>query len=314
MIDVIFNIISLFLIVGVGYFAGKKGILTKNSNEHLSKLMVNITSPMLIFSSFSIVEINNEVLQKLVYLVIGTIIITLVATVASYLMKGRLLQNNSKNDTGIYMALLTGINSTFMGIPVVIALMGPDQVYLIIIAGVVLTIALYSICEIQVSYGAKEHLTMKDAAKKMLNVNSIAAIAGVIVMVARINVPEFLLNSMEQVGLITAPLAMIIVGLGFSESHVFQVFKNKTLLYIAFLKMIVWPLIIFAIVYFIDLPGDVKAILVITGILPSAIAIGPLTQQAGGNVKLASEGIMFTTFISLFTIPIMGIFVVSYFI
>lgn len=67
---VITQIISLFLVALVGFYGGKKNIIDENFSNGLSKLLVEITTPFLVISSFSFSygpNMKNNVIKSFIY-------------------------------------------------------------------------------------------------------------------------------------------------------------------------------------------------------------------------------------------------------
>ena len=67
---VITQIISLFLVALVGFYGGKKNIIDENLSNGLSKLLVEITTPFLVISSFSISygsNVANNIIRAFIY-------------------------------------------------------------------------------------------------------------------------------------------------------------------------------------------------------------------------------------------------------
>ena len=50
---VFFQMLSLLIMIGVGFLATKTGMVDDNTNKQISTLIVNIFNPLLIFSSLS---------------------------------------------------------------------------------------------------------------------------------------------------------------------------------------------------------------------------------------------------------------------
>ena len=59
------GIISLFLIISVGVYASKKNIITKEINKGLTDLLLNISLPFLIISSFNL-KFSDEIKTNII--------------------------------------------------------------------------------------------------------------------------------------------------------------------------------------------------------------------------------------------------------
>src|SRR6056297_4366651 len=79
---VISKIFSLFSLIFLGFILRKKDFINEKINKGLSNILVDIALPALIITSM-MVEINNKLLNHVIFFTIVTIIIYLVILVIS---------------------------------------------------------------------------------------------------------------------------------------------------------------------------------------------------------------------------------------
>ena len=79
------GIISLFLIISVGVYASKKNIITKEINKGLTDLLLNITLPLLIISSFNL-KFSDEIKTNIIICTLYSGITLVVAIIISKLL------------------------------------------------------------------------------------------------------------------------------------------------------------------------------------------------------------------------------------
>lgn len=304
---IIENMAMLFIIVGVGYAAEKTGVLSSEAKEYLSTLMLSIASPCLIVDSMIYIEMSNEILHHTVSVLIGVTFLCGAFFVLSYAF-GKVLCKQDISDEGVYMALITSVNSGFIGLPIAKAILGMEGLYMMAIANIVCNIFLYSVCIMQINYKRGKKSNRRKICSLLVNPNIIASIIGIAIMMTGIELPHIMESCIKEIGDITVPLSMIIIGISFGEGHMSNIIKNRKLWIIGGLKMIVVPLIVLGTVLLLDIYEMTKWILVFVSGLPSAIALGPLTERLGKNTQLASEGVILTTFISFLILPFLTVY------
>ena len=115
------GIISLFLIISVGVYASKKNIITKEINKGLTDLLLNITLPLLIISSFNL-KFSDEIKTNIIICTLYSGITLVVAIIISKL----LLKPLKKEDKYIIQFSNVFSNCGFMGFPIIEGLYGKE--------------------------------------------------------------------------------------------------------------------------------------------------------------------------------------------
>lgn len=110
-------------------------------------------------------------------------------------------------------------------------------------------------------------------------------------------------------GEVTIPVAMMIVGIQLADGRIADCFLNKKLVLFSAVTMLVWPLFILAILYFVPLPSIIKIVIVLGAALPPATTISAIAANENRNYKLAADGIIVTTLMAIITIPIVAMLI-----
>lgn len=128
----------------------------------------------------------------------------------------------------------------------------------------------------------------------------VGIVAGILVNIAGLSVPGFVITSGEYVAYMTLPLALICIGgtISFAE------FKNssRVSLIAVFAKLIAVPLIIFYMAYLWGFEKMDLGVLFLMVASPSAAASYVMVQAMGGNSKLAANIVVISTLGSLCTV------------
>lgn len=319
------KIVSIFLITAIGYVANRKGILPDQANTYLVDLLMLITTPCMIVSSITSTELTEDTLLLTIGMLGCAALWFIISAFLAWIVCVKILRISGKKDAGIYMALMTSINNGFMGFPITFALFGNDCLYLMVMFQTLLMIYLYSGGILQVNYGLggpgatanpeeeKSKFDLKATLKCLQNPSTICAAISIGLLLAGIKLPEVLFNTVDLVGDSTVPLSMIVVGMRLGSSNLKEVFGNKNLVLTSFIKMIFWPLLTFLAVNWIPMPVNMKVALVFGATFPSAVAVVPISSMEKRNSVLAAEGVALTTLLSVVTLPLVAIFLITYY-
>ena len=112
--------IVLFILMGIGYFCYKKGIITDEVSKKLSAIVVNIANPALILTGCMG---ENKIQGRELLLTVGIMLVMYVALLILAELLPRLLKVPTKS-LGTYKAMTVFSNIGFMGFPVISALYG----------------------------------------------------------------------------------------------------------------------------------------------------------------------------------------------
>lgn len=292
-IDTMFKLFALLLL---GYYFRKKEYFNLEVNEKLSFMIVQFTAPALIISSVLNIEPVNKT-EVLKIAGIGVILYILLPFVA-YLIVKILRVDHSKQ--GIYQMLLIFANCSFMSYPIVQAFYGDVAIFYNTLLHMPFNILIFTYGEYLLSTGEdKMKLTAKDIASPGL----IAAILAVVIYFFEIRVPSFIGASVTFLGSITTPLSMIILGSALGGYALMDVFKEKKLYIVTFIRLIIMPIAVYLVFSKLFKDPVIIGVATLTMAMPSASMCVMLSMKHEGQVKIASIGVFLTTILSLLSIP-----------
>ena len=310
MLEIVIKISTVFVIIFIGFAACKVGFIKSEAQTHLVNLILNITLPLMLINSICSNEITADSLQLTIeVLVFSSVYFMLAGIVAAILV--RMFRVRNLNDKGVYKIIFTSINAGFMGLPITLAVFGEEAVYYMALHNIVLNVVLYFFCVIQLNNGIKKG-AVKKTLMKLLNPCIIGAVLGVVLLFAGAEIPEYIAGVMKSVGDVTIPVAMMVVGIQLADGRITDCFRNGKLVVFSVVTMLAWPVLILIIVKFIPMAGILKIVFTLGAALPPATTISALAAYEGRNYKLAADGIIVTTLMSVVTIPFI-VMMIDYF-
>ena len=303
MLTVFSKIIVIFAVIGLGFFCNKKGILPNSSEGALVNLLILVICPCMVLSSLVSKTLDSETLPKTL-LVLGLSLAYFIIAPLLALVFKKFLKNTPTKDLGVLMAVMTSVNTGFMGFPLTKSIFGNDIFFLIVIQNIILNIYFYSLAIIQINYGNREGGSILSSLKSIINPNIIAAAIGLIILFGSIKIPAPAIELVDMLGNVTTPLSMLIVGMRLANSNFKSVIHNRDLIISASIKMFIMPILVFLFVNWLPLPSDIKLLMVWCACFPTAVVLVSLSSKYGRNATLAAEGIALTTSVSLITLPV----------
>lgn len=290
------KMVVLFTILFAGFFCGKAGIMDVESNKSLSRLVANLTNPMLVLASVMTDErllSPAEVLQ-----------VTLLAAgcyaflIASSLLLPRLLHLNAR-ESGPYRFFYIFSNIGFMGYPLVRAMFGEGAMFHLTIFVLFFQLVCWSYGAQTISGEGRFRLSWRILKTPCV----LSALLAYAIYLSGVHVPRIVADVVKTTGEITSPLAMLILGCALSQCSLRDVFGRPKLYLLALIKLIVVPLAAFFVLRtFIKDPLLLSLTTVVLA-MPAATNATILTYQNHGDDRLAASGVFLTTLLSVASVP-----------
>ena len=292
LIDVI---VPVFFVIGVGYYLGKKN--PEMSTDFITTFAGNVGTPAMIFYTITTTGVTLAVFIE--YFIYALIIIS------GFSLVGILFLLLLKKDFISELPPLILPNTGNMGIPICLFAYGK--------LGMGIAAAISSLVVLL-------HFTLNIfLAKREFDLNVIvkspsfyAIIATILFLYYEIPLPMFVLNTVML--LAYGMIVMILMSLGVSLTQM-KVFSFKDALITSTGRVIIGPLIGFALISFFNLSGFAAGVLLIQSSMPSAILCYLVASMYSPKeiVDNISSTIVVSTLMSLITVPITVFFALKYF-
>ncbi|MDO5516134.1 MAG: AEC family transporter [Clostridium sp.] len=294
------QLISFLIMMLIGFSAGKLKIVNEEFLDGLSRLIMRIILPILIFTNAVIGATLQDLIQcyPVILLSIGMYIGLII--VFYLITKGMKL----KGDRGrVYEASMIFGNAGFIGIPLLMAIFPERGALYIVLMSIVDQTFLWT-------YGVNLTTPQKDKQKfnfkNFINPALCAVMLSLIVIILGIHLPNSVLNPLATVGRASTPLSLIYLGGLFYFCNWKSVLKEKELYIGIIAKMIIFPVIFYYIAkIFCSEIEMVRAIAVISG-LPTMTTIAMFTKSKNNNAEYAVGTVLITTAVCLITMTIVS--------
>lgn len=288
----------LFLMISVGFIAHKLGYMDSQTETKGSRMVINVTNPFLIITSVltsSRME-NGSVLAVVFF-----------SALVYYLLMPPLSKGITRlvrvpqNRRAEYECMLVYSNLGFIGLPVAGAVLGKEAILYIAICCTIFNTHFFAYGILVLREGGKFQWKQL---KNCINPGTIASILAVIFYLCNVRLPEVAEAAMVSIANITTPFAMMIIGSSLADYNIKDMLKIKDLYMYSFIRLIAMPIAtIFPVKYLISDPL-LQGCLVLISAMPAASSVVMGRKDIGKDATFSSMAIAFSTFLCVFTIPI----------
>lgn len=312
MSTIFLKILVIFLMVAIGFVAERKRILPEGSDGPLVDLIVDITCPCLILYSMADCEMTSAAITDTVAVLVGTASYFAISSALSYFFV-KALHYEPSEDIGVLVVVAAAINTGFMGFPVTKAIFGDYLFFLMVIQNLFLNIYIFVVCPQQLHIGEPKKFSVRSMLRAAANPLTISTLFGFVLLLMDDPLPGFLHDLLADLGDVTVPLSMIIVGIQLAQRSVKEVLLDKKLVATCLFRMLALPILTFLAVNWLPLSPQAKALLVFAACFPTAVLPAAIALKEGKNATLLSSGIALTTLLSMATLPIAAIFLIQWY-
>ena len=317
MVHVVFlKITAMFLVIVGGWLARRRGFLAADFTATLSRLVVDVAFPALVFTQM-LRTVDAAALRDGW---IGPVASGLLIVIAYFagLLVSPMFSGKLQRNTFIFLVAIP--NWVFLPLPIVQALYGDSGVRTVLLCNAGAQLILWSfgvwILHGTVRQAMKNLLTntglwatalgigvalLFPAARDLETVNPAALPPGMML-------PGALVQALAMVGSLTIPMSLLAIGAQLGELTIAVHRFPKVLWGVLLARLLLAPLVTVAIGFALMkmgavIPTETRMIIYLIATMPVAISCSVMAERFHGDVTLAAEGIFYSTFFSLLTVP-----------
>lgn len=312
------SIIPIVLLIALGYILKGRGMFNDTFSSNLSRLIMSVILPAGVFVSV-LHHMQTSDLWNLRYglLVVG--LTYFVSYIVAFIMMKILRIPPGRR--GIFINMVVNDNCLFIGLPVQIALFGPEALpyFLLYYIGNTISVWMVGVFLIEMdplpqnSSATGESVRPsghKFSWKKLLPPPLMGFIVALIFLYAQIPLPTILHNTLNYLGDMVTPLSLLYIGIVLHDAGLKSMALNKDSLGGIFGRFVIAPLIMFGVIITVRYIGGItlEPIAMITFIVQSAgpvIAVLPIVaNESGADLPFATGLVMISTILFVFVIPL----------
>lgn len=208
---------------------------------------------------------------------------------------------------GIFRAMFFASNTIFIGLPVNLALFGEQSVpyvlfYYVANTTVFWTIGIHSISKDK--GGSKDKVFSINTVKRIFSPPLLGLLAGMLIVMSGIRLPNFMLDSCRYLGQLTTPLSLLFIGISFSTIKIKDITFDKDMAALLLGRFVISPLIVYFLTFIIPIPSLMTKVFIIQSAMPVIAQSAIVAAAYGGDQYYATYMVTITSILSVAFIPV----------
>lgn len=294
----LYKILQLAVFMMLGFILVKFKILKSQDSSVLSKISLYLLMPAAVINSFD-VKINDDIVKGLILAFGSAILIHILLLGVDFIYK------KIFNGTSVERASIMYSNAANLIIPIVSFVLGDEWV---IYSCAFMSVQIVFLWTHGIHLFSSEEKT--DIKKIFLNVNIIAIVVGLIMLISGFRLPKFPKEVVSSLGSMLGIVGMIIAGMLAAEVDFKKVMSNRRLYLVLIMRMVICPAIVLGVIkcacLFINI-ANAEQILLITflaSITPTAATITQFAQLNNKEPYFAVSINIIATLVCIITMPV----------
>lgn len=286
--------IGSFLLLLLAGAAGKKlGFFNKDMENSFSRFMVNICVPCLMINSMTGADLPPEKAFFLRLLSI-TAVTLLLALIFGY--AGSFLISRDRAERRFYVILMTVCNTGNIGQPVSQMLFGELGTVYSALFSLMSTLVLWTI-GVWLMAGSRKFDWRQFCTPIMA-----AIVLGFSLFLLRVQLPTVLSHAMEDLGNMTGPLAMLIVGCNLADQGIKALANSKLVRFLVVKQVLLLAALLPVLRLLFGEIEDV-GIAVVLASMPTAVNVVAFAYDQHQDGQAAASAVLGSTLVSLALLP-----------
>lgn len=290
----------MFLMILIGAGMRRIQIVTTEGRRSMTNLVVNLILPSNILYAFS--KADASAFRSMLVVVAMAFFIQLVW----YVLSKMLWRKMPESRRGVMRYAFQFSNCGYLGNPVIEGLYGaPGLVYASVF---LLPVRLFMWSVGLECFQEGTGSFRKTINRALTHPCVLATILGVVWMFFPVKLPEFLYNTISGFNQCLTPMTMLVIGFIMAETNLKEMFC-RDLFVITVLRLGIQPLLVLAVCRLLNLETLVAEVVTVLVSMPVANTTALLASQHDCDYTFASNVVVFTTLVSMITIPVYGMLV-----
>ncbi len=304
------QMVMMLVITIIGLVGAKALILKREMVPDLSRMLIYITLPCMLLASINATESAGDLHEALLALVLAVIQfgLCLLASVAC-----SFITRTPRSQRSIYNYISVFSNVSFIGLPVASAVYGSEGV---VIASVFLATLVTLTNTVGLLILGSDEQDSEDGEERgrasrilswrvMLNPVTIASLATVVLKLIGFRWPDFVYATLNTVGAVTTPMAMIVVGMILSGMQISSVVGEWRLYPFIAIREIIFPAVTAIALKILGVDALMLGVFTVFFAMPVGAMAPSYVAFMGKDEKLATKGTVITTLACFAIIPLL---------
>lgn len=298
------SLISIIIMVSLGYFLTAKGWFNQENSRLLPRLVNYVALPTyMIWNLLS--TFDKETFLPMFSGIIVPVISMLFSFIIGYAIS-RVLKIGPQRK-GTFRSLFFCSSSVFVGVPVNLALFGESSLPYVLIYFLSNAFLFWTIGNYSISLDGKttpSKLISLATIKRVFSPPFIGFTIAIVFILLGIHLPNFAMNTAKYLGGMTTPLSMLFIGISMFGVKLCNIKISKDMIALLIGRFIISPLAVILVATFIPIPELMKKVFVIQAALPAMSQATVLAKVYKADTEYTALLVTITTICAALAIPI----------
>ncbi len=298
-ISLLNTVATIAVLLLVGFFSRKGGLIDDAFSKKLSNLIVKIGQPMLLLSNLISLEYSAENLKRgLIALSLSLGIHFFIGVLAHIVTKG--YKNLDEKKIAEFAVVFA--NCGFIGFPIIESLYGKEGLFCGAFYLIGFHIFTWSWGIFILSRGRDDiKLTPK---KIFINLGTVPSFIGIFIFLLPLPVPEFVPDSASYIASLCTPISLFITGSLIATDKVTKLFSKRANYPVIFLRLVISPLLVCALLKILGFSEFYVMFGTVMAAMPSGAIATMFSEMYSLNSKFASQLVGGTSILCVATLPL----------
>ena len=307
-LDALGGVTSLLVVVALGFALARMGWFSASSRKLIPALVTNVSLPPFLFSII-VGSMSRDRLFEMLY-GISLPALTMALMFGLAWIVGKMLHVD-KRHFGLFCACISNPNTIFIGIPVNMALFGPESLPYVLLYYFACTCFFWTVGNYAVSRdwhgnegGPVASPGIWHRIQKIVSPPMMGFLAGLFFVLSGWSLPHFIDDAARTVGNLTTPLALLFIGITLEKmdwSH-FRLTRDMIVALIG--RLVVNPLAVWLLLPLFSLPPLMGKVFIMQSSLPVIMQIAILSAYYNTDPEFGSVMVSLSTICCAITIPV----------
>ncbi|MBR2570884.1 MAG: AEC family transporter [Clostridia bacterium] len=284
----------LFLYMLCGFIVSRLNIIREDNRGVLVRLLMDVAMPMMVLNAFNKPTSREEILSSLWVMAVAFAGCAVTGLIGRFLWRN---QSASRYKVLMYASMFS--NAGNAGLPIISLVLGQSGVFL---ASMYLIPPRILQWTVGVGFFVKPE---KGSWVKnvLLNPMVVMIYIGAVLMITNWQIPGVFGTAIANLGSMTAPLSMILIGATLAHMN-WRMLLDGSVLLTSFLRLIAFPMLFCAALKAAGFDQMALCVCVLLLAMPVASNTAAMAERYGGDTRFASACVSVSTLLSVVTVPL----------
>ncbi len=308
MISGINSILTIFIMVGVGFFFTKRGWFNDEIGQLFSQIVIRIGIPAMAIVNISTSLQRGTLFSSLQYVFIAMLSMLVLFVISAFIAKFLKINKEKKM---IFILIFTFSNSFFIGIPVNVAIFGEDSLLYVFLFFMANNITFWTLGAYALANAKNKNKTNLKSflsnAKRAITPGLIAILTGYLIVLIDIKLPYFLFEGLRYLGNLSIPLSMIFIGIDLALTKKKDLTIDTAAVVGLVGRFVISPIVVILIMIPFGISGLPYSVFILEAAMPAQANTAIAAKYYDVESEYASAMVGLSTIVSMIAIPIFAL-------